>query len=172
VSDSQVSDWLAIGIGAITAWMAWETRRMASVAKESLLLSQEPYLSLNSIYMTQGPRAGTGQLSAQIKLKLSNPGRVRINYDVESAEFTIGAVKGPVGPYENHFGVIHPGEVTEFFLPALEIPKELAPGTQGTLSFRVRYWSLPEERKSLSFTVEYVAIPNFVWVYKNGPTYA
>ena len=163
-------------MAVLTGWMAWETRRMAKVASESLKASQQPHMSLHAMDLIQAPIAGpyatAGKLGAQITLHLKNPGNVRITYDVELADFVVNGDSGPRGPYDNHAGVIFPGEVHGFRLPPLVLNAPLSMPATGTLTFRARYWSAPNERQTLEFTVSFVASTDMKWVFQNGPTYA
>lgn len=170
-----LSDGLSLAMTAVTAWMAWETRRMAKVASDSLKASREPQLCLHTVDLHQGPIAGpyptAGSLGAQITVQLKNPGQVRINYDVEQADLVLDGNPGSRGPYDNHAGVIFPGDTNQFRLPPVLLKSPLASGATGTLAFRVRYWSHPNERYSLEFTIGFIA-SNMKWVYQRGPTYA
>lgn len=61
-------------IVAITAWMAWETRRMASISAKFLKASEQSQLGLQSIDLHQGPIADPAwQIGVQIIL---NPLRI------------------------------------------------------------------------------------------------
>jgi hypothetical protein len=179
MSAPQPFDWITLAMAVLTGWMAWETRRMAKVASDSLLAAQQPYMSLHAVDLSQGKIAGphstAGSLGVQITLQLKNPGSVRINYDVELADFTIAGHLGPRGPYDNHAGVIFPGDVHGFRLPPLVLPSPLplsTTGVTGTLTFRARYWATPNERRTLDFTIGFVASADLKWVYQRGPTYA
>ena len=176
MSAQQPFDWVTGLMAVLTGWMAWETRRMAKVASESLKESRQPYLSLHAVDLTQAPIGGShptaGMLGAQITLHLKNPGQVRVNYDVEIANFDINGNAGPGGPYDNHAGVIFPGELHEFRLPPLVLSAPLPMPATGTLSFRARYWAVQNERHTIEFTISFLASANMKWVYKSGPTYA
>jgi hypothetical protein len=41
--------WLTAFVAGVTAWMAYETRRMARVASQTLALEQRPYLALINV---------------------------------------------------------------------------------------------------------------------------
>jgi hypothetical protein len=109
-------------------------------------------------------------------VKLRNPGRVRISYDVERADFTMLGAIGAQGQWNNHNGVLHPDEESSFYLLPLAIPRGLAIGDSATTAIRVRYWDDPNIRHTLSQELEIVVTGvnplRWRWSYTAGPTYA
>lgn len=176
MSAPDLANWVTLAMTVLTGWMAYETRRMAKVASDSLKASRQPHLALHSIDVAQGPISGpastANQLGAQITLQLRNPGQVRLTYDVEVADFIINGADGPRGPYENHVGVIFPGDMHAFRLPAIPLAYPLPDGATGTLNFRVRYWAAANERFSLEFTISFMISAEVKWAYQRGPVYA
>jgi hypothetical protein len=176
MSDSSATDWVTLAMAVFTAWMAWETRRLAKVATDSLRESRQPQLSLHAIDFLQatiaGPYPNAGLLGAQLTLQLKNPGHVRIVYDVEIADVVINGISGPPGPYDTHSGVIFPDEIHGFRLPPIPLGEPLPNGATGTLNFRVLFRANPNERASLAFTVGFVISSDVKWAYQSGPTYA
>jgi hypothetical protein len=176
MTNPSLTEWVTAAVAVFTAWMAWETRKTAKAAAASVEAAQQPHLSLQTIDFAQGPIGGphpaAGQLGAQLTLGLKNPGQVRIVYDVEMADLTLNGAASPPGPYDNHSGVIFPGDVHGFRLPPMPLSSALPHGTTGTLKCRVKYWADPNKRASLECTVMFIVSADVKWTYQSGPKYA
>jgi hypothetical protein len=180
MSDLTGTDIATLGMAAFTAWLAWETRRMASAAAQSNALAEIPYFTISQFDLNQGALVGTTEVPpptvAQVVLTLKNPGRVRVFYDFEEAEHKVPDSPGVAGWWDNHNGVLHPEEVSQFYLPAVRLARFLQVGDTSTLALRVRYWSDTKNRHTLTVAVNYgvVAIEpvRCRWSYTNGPSYA
>ena len=180
MADVTGTDIATLGMAAFTAWLAWETRRMASAAAQSNALAEAPYLTVSQFDLNQGQLVDPNEIPpptvAQVVLTLKNPGRVRVFYDFEMAEHVVPDSPGVVGGWDNHNGVLHPDEVSKFYLPAARLVRPLRVGDSTTLALRVRYWSNTELRHTLTVAViiRVLAIDpvRCRWSYTSGPSYA
>lgn len=164
-----------------TVWLAVETRRMARATKEMVSLAAEPYLSFASLDLERATLLGVNghpdRTGYVIPIKLRNPGQVRITYDVTNADVTLNGIAYPPTAFDNHNGVIHPGEETLFRYPFFECQDLPKVGLSGTLECEIGYWSLPSARNSLHFKLRFNIASidqhhrTVHWTYMSGPTY-
>jgi hypothetical protein len=180
MSDVSGTDIATLGMAAFTAWLAWETRRMASAAAQSNTLAEIPFFSISQFDLHQGRLVDTNEVPqpvvAQVVLTLKNPGRVRISYDFEQADHVVPNSPGVAGTWDNHIGILHPDEVAQFYLPAVRLARPFQVGDTSTLTLRVRYWSSEETRHTLTVSVRIGVVTldplKCRWSYTNGPSYA
>src|SRR6266446_6572650 len=111
-----VTNWLTAALGAATVWMAFETRRMASAAKESIELESRAYFAFRGIDLklaqvldpsTKNPVPGV-----RVALRLGNPGKVLVRYHVNSIACSLTFPSGDMTKLATKGGVVFPGEET------------------------------------------------------------
>jgi hypothetical protein len=111
MTDSQVLALLTAGLAVMTGWLAWETRDMARATKQMALLSAEPYLSLLRVHLEGRREAAAGLNSPTVgfilRLVLSNPGQVRIYYEVRTFLVTLDRGTFPPSKFDSRGGYIH-----------------------------------------------------------------
>ncbi|MBI5438315.1 MAG: hypothetical protein HY936_05125 [Nitrosomonadales bacterium] len=174
-----VANWLTFGLGIATVWMAVETRRMSTAAMSSIELETRPYLAFRGLYLSFAKLANlassTESPALRVGLRLFNPGKVLVNYQVEFL-FVSFAGSSPASPtFETTGGVIHPGEETIFFYPWLPFtgqPNALGAGEVAfTIAFRSTEHQHSRVKGKLTFTVKSQDGSDFEWVFKEGPIY-
>lgn len=174
------TDLATLGMAAFTAWLAWETRRMAKASSDANTLAETPYFAIAQFNLTQGNLVGTAEVPppvvAQAVLRLKNPGRVRVSFEFEQAQQVIPESPGLVGGWDNRTGVLHPDEELSFYLPPVRLSRPFQVGDVSNLTIRVRYWSQVETRSTLTVSVRHAVVSivplQIRWSYTNGPTYA
>jgi hypothetical protein len=180
MNGTQLSAWLTLAVAAFTGWMAWETRRMAKAALGSVAAAAKPELAFTNLELKQAmsidPNGGPDFLGVQVKLLFDNPGRVRVNYDLERVDVELRGKSAPIGFYDNHRGIIAPRGSAGFYLSAARLDSALELKDMMLLRLRVRFWASPQTRELLTFALRVVIIGRaplqWHWVFTDGPTYA
>jgi len=179
--DSQdVTNLLTLGLGAATVWLGFETRRVAIATKESVELQSLPYLALSGLEATVGTRinlvTGLEDRAVRLGLRLSNPGQVLINYEVESIEVVFADAVAQNPQFETRGGVIHPKAETIFYYPWIFAAVPLRPGLNGEVRFRINFWSsllrVNHVASRLRYTLQGNDLSRIEWLYLDGPSYA
>jgi hypothetical protein len=180
IASVSVTDYLTATMAIATVWLAVETRAMARAANESIRLQAQPFLSFAGVdaKLAQGMDLKSGQATKAIRLalRLSNPGKVMINYAVKSISCSLTFPAGRTEDLDTKGGVIFPDQETLFLLPFTPLPtgSQVAPSSE--MAFQIEYWSEPGERKCVRAKVA-VTFTNhspldWQWVFIEGPTYA
>jgi hypothetical protein len=154
---------------------------MARSTREMVELESLPYLSFVEMSFEQKMKEATAfrpELPDGLRpiVRLRNPGRVRVIYDVHEVSFSLEGKHYPAGNFDNHIGVVHPGETATFFYPVMNTGSVIAPGMTGELGIKLLFWRSPDRRERLSFKLRfYVALSdgkNLVsFVFLEGPSY-
>ena len=174
---------LLVGVATIalaggTFWLARETRQMAAATKTMVELEAQPHLGLREIQVAfENSPAIAPAVMAQIGLRLWNPGKVLVQYRIDSISASInGHVPPHGGKYANRGGVIHPGGETTFYYPPIVIPAPVPSLGVGRVQYELTYWAVKgDERKTkagIEITVGFPPHPSCVWVFTSGPEYA
>lgn len=110
---------------AITAWMAFETRRMARAADKALKLERMPILGLKDVKVEVTPKKAEGNSSkaneeysligVRIGLELHNAGRVPVRYKVNSLTVSFANRLPESEKYLSRGGQVLPGGSTIFW---------------------------------------------------------
>jgi hypothetical protein len=174
-----VTNLLTAGLGIGTVWLAVETRRMASAARNALELESQPFLSFRGLRLARSNLRSLSDSSdaagLRVALRLFNPGKVRVYYAVE--EFRVAFSDGPSAQatFNTRGDVVHPTEENLFYYPWVATPGDLHLLNAGTVHFRISYWSSPKVKSSLaarlSFTITATSPLDWEWIYEEGPTY-
>jgi hypothetical protein len=171
-----ITNWLTAALAVATVWLGVETRRMAITAKASIELETRPYLSFRGFHI----KIGTLQdISTQnrgglrIGLRLFNPGKVLVTYKVESMIVSVNGAEAADPKFETMSGVIHPTEEILFFYPVIGTPSPLKAPATAEVKFRIAYWSIPAEKKTLTANVQVLLTSetDHEWTYIEGPDY-
>ena len=181
MSDASVANWLMAGLAAVTGWMANETRKMAASTREMAKLDAEPYLSfvaidIKNLAMQTSPTEKAKAYAIHPSVRLRNPGRVRITYDIQEFDITLRGIHCPSSNFDSRMGVLHPGEESTFFYPMIPSDVAMTPGDNGQCTLKVMFWRSLSERHILSLKVRFhlEQIGNNVqiaWFYLESPTY-
>lgn len=176
-----IANLLTAIVCAVTAWMAWETRKLARSTREMAELESLPDLSLFELGFEQKMKEATPFRPERPDglrplIRLRNPGRVRVIYDVHEVFFSLEGKAYPVKNFDNHEGVVHAGETATFLFPVLNTGFVLAPGMSGQLGIKLLFWRSADRRERLSFKLRFDvarAGSNIVtsFVFLEGPTY-
>lgn len=174
-----VTNLLTAGLGIGTVWLAVETRRMAVAASKALELESQAFLSFRGLQIAraniQSLAAGPDAPGLRIALRLSNPGKVRVTYEVSEFAVTFSSSSAPEATFNTRGGVVHPTEENLFYYPWVASPGHLHLLNAGTVQFSVSYWSRPDVKQTLSarvsFTITRTDPLDWEWIYDNGPTY-
>lgn len=166
---------IALAVG--TFWLALETKRMAASTREMVLLETQPHLAIAEIYVAfEYPPAIAPSFLAQIGLVLTNPGKVLVQYRINTFFVELNKLEPPVGSkYSTRGGVIHPAAQTKFFAPPIVVRTMPASSAIVKIEFDIAFWSVPNEEKrvhgAIEATVSLPPNPSCAWVYLNGPNY-
>jgi len=182
MSDASIANWLTLGLGAATTWMAIATQRMAVATRMMSELEARPYLAFVALDLNQQMKEPTAfqperPNGLQPSIRLRNPGRVRITYDVHEIDFTLNGKHYPAKNFANHMGIIHPDETVVFLHPLIPTDFVIAPGMVGELGVKVMFWATPDRRDTLSFRMQFSlgrvdGKISISFVFLEGPTYS
>jgi hypothetical protein len=173
-------DWIVaiatLGLGTITGWLAWETRRMASATMRLVQIDSEPQLRIKGMAVARSPHGADPNLVIlQIQMLLWNPGRVLVQYRVDAFPTSIsGNTAHSKVKFKSMEGVLHPtGEEIFRALPILMPVPQTYPVT-GKASFDLAFWSLGRPERRVVGSCEIDIHPpghDCPWVWANGPQY-
>jgi hypothetical protein len=167
-----------LALAAGTFWLARETRQMAASTKQMLELEAQPHLGLREIQIGhENPPSIAPAVMAQIGLRLWNPGKVLVQFRVDSITASINGHVPPQGAkFSNRGGVIHPGGETTFFYPPIVVSAPLPSPSIGRVQYELAYWAVRGEEHSfkaaLDLTIRFPPNPNCTWVFTSGPDYS
>lgn len=167
-------------VALVTVWMAVETRRMARTAQDALLLESRPYLSFDGLQIEraviQTIASPEGDPSLRVSIRLRNPGRVRVVYEVQQMLLELEGDPAPAAIFETTGGVLHPDEQNLYYYSWVLADRGRALWQNGAVDFRVAYWATPGRKETLAAKVLFIIKGtdplNWDWHYKHGPTYA
>lgn len=174
-----MGNFLTFALCVLTGVLAIATWRMATATQQLTEVTSAPYLTLQGFDVTpallRNESTGVETAGVRPQLRLKNPGQVRVTYDVQKIAITLAGSDLTTTDFENHIGVIHPGEDTLFLYPFVAWSGQLSPGMSGTLDFEAQFWATPQRRQTLKlkfrFTVTGLDPRRIEWVYLEGPTY-
>ena len=176
----EIANWLTLALGAATVWLGFETRRMAKATKESVELQAQPHLALVALDAVLRGTKSDGTLvagaAARLALRLSNPGSVLVNYEVETLAVTFDGIEVEHPKFETRGGVIHPKSENKFFFPWITTQNVLRPGMVGEIKLKINFWasllSVQHVTARLTYELQSIEPPYIEWIYLEGPTYA
>ena len=171
-----IANWLTAGLGIATVWLAIATQRMATAAKASVDLAAHPYLSIRGLHVSLGSLrdlSATHAGATRLGIRLFNPGKVRITYQIENISASIGGHSVATPKFESTGGVIHPDEETTYFYPLIPSPSPIQAPTDGEMAVTVSYWSVPTEKKSVKAKLRVLVTSQSTheWLFLEGPEY-
>jgi hypothetical protein len=172
-----ITNLLTVGLAVATVWLAAETRKMAVAARASIDLESRPYLAFRGFYVNIGALHDVSTQNAgafRIGLRLANPGKVLVTYEVESMSVSLAGNPAPDPHFDTSSGVIHPGEETTFFYPVIATTTPVTAPSEAVVEYAIRYWAVPTERKSMRARVRLLltSATTHEWIYLEGPHYA
>ena len=151
----------------VTAWMAVETRRMASAAKRTADLEYMPILGIRNVQFEVSSSAGTladGSMQAHANLtsvkagiELFNAGRVPLTYSMKTLRVTCAGRSTDAGAYLSRGGTVLPGSSMHFWsTPVVLDPPVAAFPVVGRITCVFEYWRADDvTRHKLSAEIEY-----------------
>ncbi len=172
-----ITNWITAALAVATVWLGAETRKMAVTAKASIELESRPYLSFRGFFV----KIGTLQdFSAQDKgalrigLRLFNPGKVLVTYNVESMLVSINGSTIVNPTFDTTGGIIHPTEETFFFHPVIASSSPMKAPATIEIQYHIAYWTVPTDKKILTAKVRLLLTSetDHEWTYIEGPHYA
>jgi len=173
----EITNWLTAALAVATVWLGAETRRMAVAAKASIDLESQPYLSFRGFLIKIGTfqdfsNQNTGAF--RLGLRLLNPGKVLVTYEVSSMLVSVNGTTAPNPRFDTMGGVIHPSDEMLFFYPIIATAIPLKTPATAEAEFRINYWAIPTEKKSLTAKVRVLLTSetDHEWTYLEGPHYA
>jgi hypothetical protein len=170
----------------VTAWMAIETRRMASAARRSVELEHAAIVGVRDVRVEvlasgrnetgASPRAPTGISGIRIGVELFNAGRVPAKYEMKSMSVSLAERTAASAQFLSRGGRILPGSSTVFWHPMMHLdpPVTTFPAT-GRVRVNFEYaGESVTEPQSIVAIVEYVvggAAPGspISWLYVDEP---
>ncbi len=167
-----------LALGGGTFWLARETHQMAASTKQMLDLEAQPHLGLKEMQVGfESPPSVAPAVMSQIALRLWNPGKVLVQYRVDSITASINKHVPPQGAkFSNRGGVIHPGGETTFYYPPIVVPAPLPSPGVGQVQFELTYWAVHGEehrfKAAVDLTIGFPPHPSCTWVFTNGPDYS
>jgi len=109
--------WLTAALAGVTAWMAYETRRMAEASSRALAFEQRPYLAFVAF------KAYPGEPAKPVFRPIivwENKGRVLIHFKVDLIEVAAQNSVPSSQALRGSEGVAFPGVPVEFEGPTIE----------------------------------------------------
>lgn len=172
----EIANLLTAGLGAATVWLAIETRRMATASKAAIDLAVQPYLSLRGTTLSLGKLqdlSALNQGATRIGVRLYNPGKVLIKYDVVEMTASIAGLTESNPIFYNTKGVLHPDEEIAHLYPLIKSSKQILAPTEGEVWIRVQFWSVEARKKSVTakYQLNVTSQNNHEWLLLEGPTY-
>ena len=175
-----VTNALTLVLAVGTVWLAVATHRMAKATRQAVALQAEPYFAVDGInltFITGAPDAPRPVVSAaRVVLLLSNPGQVRITYDAELVNATVGGIGFWDQQFSTRRGVIHPKTQLQFYCPPIQLQSPPRVGLSGEVQFTIAYWvTLYEVHRltgHLTFTYVSAEAGRVEWLWLRGPSYA
>jgi hypothetical protein len=174
-----ITNLLTLGLGGATVWLGWETRRMAIATRESVELQSRPYLAFAALDYSIGKARNLATArdddAVRIGLKLSNPGQVLIQYEVEEllVQFEGRTVDHP--QFDSRRGYIHPKTEAIFRFPWIFLASAPRPGQGGEVTFKVNYWAtlhrIGHATARLRYSIQGPDLSRIEWHFLEGPTY-
>jgi hypothetical protein len=170
---------LTLLLGVAIVWLAIATSRMASATQQAVLLEGEPHLALETVSWgaspDPAPPAHPQRWHFSVDLQLRNPGKVLVNYRVDSLNLFInGNLYRSHRPILNWGGVIHPGTGSTFFYPYVVVPMPVNNPTDAQVSYKITYWAVDSEKRTLTARIQ-SDLPltggPIRFIYTEGPTY-
>lgn len=167
-----VSNWHTFAVivstvaAAVTAWMAFETRRMAKAANKALELERMPILGLKDIKVeisTEKKKDGDSEdkenvlTGVRVGLELFNAGRVPVRYTVNSLTVSFANRVPESESYLSRRGQVLPGGSTIFWHSGIPLdpPIEKFPN-KGRIAIDCEYSDdSGEDPKPLKETIEF-----------------
>ena len=180
IDAQDITNLLTLALGAATVWLGWETRRVATATKDAVQLQSRPNLSIVKVEAVVGQIrmvANANQVPAiRFALCLSNPGQVRVTYEIESIAVTYETAQLTNPTFSNRGGVIHPKDETKFFYPWIPAPYPPQPTHGGEATFRINYWStlnhVEHVEGRLKYWLQHQNLGTTEWIWLDGPRYA
>ena len=179
IDAQDVTNLLTLALAVATVWLAVATHIMAKATREAVALQAQPFLAVEGIVLELGQAAniatGSPTGMSRLALHLSNPGQVRIMYEVEAFNVTFNesAVQAPT--FLTRRGVIHPKAQAHFYYPSIQFSGQLRPGLTGEVMFKIAYWATLHEVHHVSgriqYTLQSVEPGRIGWLYLEGPDY-
>lgn len=168
----------------VTAWMAWETRRMAAASKRATDLEYLPLLGIREIKFgvssstaahlgASGPAVLT---SVKAGIELFNAGRVPLRYRMKALRLTCAGRSTDTGAYLSRGGMVLPGSSTHFWSTpvALDPPVASFPAS-GRISCVFEYWrnedtTIHELKAEIEYAINGAAVGSEThWVTVDEP---
>jgi hypothetical protein len=134
--------WLTAAVVGVTAWMAYETRRMAQVASRTLTFEQRPYLAFIAAKAYPGDPA---KPVFRPIIVWENKGRVLIHFKVEVVEVAAETSVPSSPALKGSEGVAFPGVRVEFEGPTIA-GVDVDQFWRGSLHFKVCYGTAADNR--------------------------
>jgi hypothetical protein len=163
-------------LAGATVWLAFATRRMASVSKEAFDLESRAYFVFRNFlfkFYVEKPEEGKALTKGHMKVGLlfGNPGKVLINYEVKSIRATYAGTTIDNPTFKSMKGVIYPNDQTVFWYGVIPNVDISAFPNSGIVEYTVEYYSV--FRKGLHKTqrkIEYIInsvepVADFDWLY-------
>lgn len=171
-----ITNWLTAGLAVATVWLGAETRKMAVAAKASIDLESRPYLAFRGFDVNIGALHDVSAKNAgafRVGLRLANPGKVLITYEVESMLVSLPGIPSAIPHFDTFSGVIHPADETTFFYPVIATTTPITAPSEAVVDFVVCYWAVATERKSMRAKVKLLltSATAHEWTYLDGPRY-
>lgn len=174
-----VTNVLTLCLGIATVWLAFETRRMASATREAVELQSRPYMAFAGLDYTIGKArnlaAGRDDDAVRIGLRLSNPGQVLIQYEVEELIVTFEGRTVENPQFDGRRGFIHPKTEAVFRFPWIFLQSPPRPGQGGEVKFKVNYWAslyrIGNATADMRYSLQGEKLSRIEWHFVEGPAY-
>ncbi|MGA8707977.1 MAG: hypothetical protein WB646_13425 [Steroidobacteraceae bacterium] len=171
---SNLEAWATVAMCGATAWMAYQTRRMAQASQQALALDTIPHLAITGVCL-RFTKDGDQPTHAQTGLKIQNPGKVLITFKVLELTGTLQDETLPPRPVDSSGGVIHPSLSTEYYLATEVWPPSAQREIHGTISFLIEFWATPDQRHKCKGELKFnaaVATGATTWMWIGWPIYS
>lgn len=151
-------EWLTGLLAVATVCLAWATWGMAKATKKLADIEAEPQLAVKDIALADGTDPSKpNEAFVNIELVFSNPGKLLVQYRMESLDASIEGCRIPSNSeIKNRGGAVHPGHTSKFIYPSIFIPMPVANPANGSLAINVLFWSRDGQRRSMRLTVDLV----------------
>lgn len=175
-----ITNLLTLVLAVGTVWLAIATHGMASATREAVALQAQPYLAIDGVVLgfvnlLDQPSKSPAQ-AVRVALLISNPGQVRVTYEVEEIHSTFEGEGASNSGLLTRRSIVHPKAQLQFFCPLIPFGLPSKAGQAGEVAFKIAYWAslhkVNHVEGRLKFTYSNVETGRVEWLWLEGPSYS
>jgi hypothetical protein len=167
-------------LAAATGILAYVTYRVAKVSRDALVLQTQPALGFRRLEIKLGNirdiTVKEFPPAIRLGLVLFNPGKVLVDYRVESIAASLNGESLPSTGFLSSGARIYPDQETTFFFPWTRLTAKPFAGSEGTIESTIRFWSRKGEEHTLLLKYKFMITKvddglTWEWIQMEAPAY-